>query len=400
MDFTHKLEGVEIFAAGKHNGDTYTVSDLDAMVDAFYKLDFKPPLKAGHVEDKQGMPALGWISNLRRTGEKLLADFIEMPQGVYDYIKGKRYNTVSSEVFWNLRRGDKFFSRALKAVSLLGAEIPAVAGLKSLNEMFSADAEVHVHQWSPTGDQNTTTKEHPMDVKELQGKLAAAEKALSEQSARADAAEKAAKDVADKVAKLEEAYKAKGNDGLDKALASLNASEQEEQVKSLALAKEAAEKSAKAEREAREALEKSYSATNKRLAELEEEVRKQKVGELAERCRIPAMRPYVQAFVDLASRDPGAKVYSEKQKGEADAMQVATELVEFINGTSKHLFSVVSKDTNDQKQRDADASAEVSKRAKAYALQHKVDPFEAMKAVLADDPLLAQEYRDQMQRSA
>lgn len=141
------LTDIEIFSAGLHNGDTYTIEDLDAMVSAFDELDFKPPLKSGHVKDKPGMPALGWIANLRRSGSKLLADFTDMPAAVYDAIKRKAYDNVSAEIWWDLPRAGKTFKRALKAVALLGADIPAVAGLKPLHEMFEAEtATVHYAQ--------------------------------------------------------------------------------------------------------------------------------------------------------------------------------------------------------------------------------------------------------------
>jgi hypothetical protein len=139
----HTLENVEIFVSGKHNGDVYSESDLDAMVEAFGALDFKPPLKSGHSKDKPGMPALGWVSNLRREGRKLIADFVDLPSAVYEAIKSRSFDTISAEIFWGLERAGKKFHRALKAVALLGADIPAVAGLKPLHEMFDEAAEVH-----------------------------------------------------------------------------------------------------------------------------------------------------------------------------------------------------------------------------------------------------------------
>jgi hypothetical protein len=132
-----QLKNVEIFAVGKHNGDDYSEADLDAIVDSFNALDYTPPLKFGH-NDQPGAPAAGWIENVRRQGEKLLADFVDMPKEVYDAIRNRRYNTVSCEIYWNLERMGRKFKRALKAVALLGAEIPAVANLKPLGAMFSA----------------------------------------------------------------------------------------------------------------------------------------------------------------------------------------------------------------------------------------------------------------------
>ena len=130
-----EIKDVEIFATGNHNGDTYTEADLDEMVSNYTKVGYMPPLKDGHCKDKPGMPALGWIQNVRRMGNKLVADFVDLHEKVYEAIKTRRYGTVSSEIFWNLKNNNGTFKRALKAVALLGAEIPGVADLKPLREV-------------------------------------------------------------------------------------------------------------------------------------------------------------------------------------------------------------------------------------------------------------------------
>jgi len=129
------IRGVEIFKAGTHNNDTYTERDLDDMAAAEKELDYRVALKLGHSRDEPGAPAYGWIQNLRRVGDKLLADFTDMHDSVIDAIRNRSYDRCSAEIFWGLKRGGKTFRRALKAVALLGADVPAVAGLKPLHKM-------------------------------------------------------------------------------------------------------------------------------------------------------------------------------------------------------------------------------------------------------------------------
>lgn len=136
MSELHEIRNVEIFATGLHNGDRYTISDLDEMVRAFEASDFRPPVKLGHSEEA-GRPAFGWIDNLRRVGHKLVADLTHVPTEIYRIIKRRGYDTVSAEVYWNLERGGKVFRRALKALALLGQEVPAVAGLQPLHALFA-----------------------------------------------------------------------------------------------------------------------------------------------------------------------------------------------------------------------------------------------------------------------
>lgn len=134
----YDLLGVEIFASGIHKGDEYTNKDLDKIVAAASEVGFTPPLKDGHHDDKDGLPSLGWVTNLRRIGSKLVGDFKDMPKIVYDAIKDHRYDRVSSEIYFKFRNGKKMYDKVLKAVALLGAEIPAVRELRPLREQFSS----------------------------------------------------------------------------------------------------------------------------------------------------------------------------------------------------------------------------------------------------------------------
>lgn len=135
------IKGLEIFAVGTWNGDKYSQKDLDTMVDVFDKVGFSPPLKLGHTEDQKflqtdGLPAAGWVDRIYTKGDKLLADISRIPKKIYMLLKKGAYRHVSSEVYWNLKRNDTVFSRALKAVALLGAEIPAVSGLTPIDAML------------------------------------------------------------------------------------------------------------------------------------------------------------------------------------------------------------------------------------------------------------------------
>ncbi|BCV05252.1 MAG: hypothetical protein CM15mV101_410 [uncultured marine virus] len=65
------------------------------MVENFDDVGFEPPIKLGHNEKQpelqDGQPALGYISKIYKVGSKLVADFKELPQKVYDAIKRGNY---------------------------------------------------------------------------------------------------------------------------------------------------------------------------------------------------------------------------------------------------------------------------------------------------------------------
>lgn len=140
-----KLEGVEIFATGKHRGSEVvdiTESDLQEMVNSFNELQgvggFQPILKLGHDDvqkffgARKGAPNLGFVEKLRMEGSKILADFTNIPDALFDLIKQRRFNSVSIEMFPKTEFNGKQFKNVLTAVALLGAELPAVKGLKDL----------------------------------------------------------------------------------------------------------------------------------------------------------------------------------------------------------------------------------------------------------------------------
>lgn len=139
------IEGVEIFATGKHRGSEIidiTQTDLAEMVNSFNELSqaggFQPVLKLGHDDvqkffgARRGAPNLGFVEKLRIEGSKILADFTNVPDALFDLIKSRRFNSVSIEMFPKTEFNGKQFKNVLTAVALLGAELPAVKGLKDL----------------------------------------------------------------------------------------------------------------------------------------------------------------------------------------------------------------------------------------------------------------------------
>jgi len=147
------LNGIEIFSVGKWNGDSYAVEDLDEMVRAFNEqgATFRPPLKLGHDDNqsllqRDGHPAAGWIGKLYRVGQKLIADFIDIPGKVFELIERGAYKKVSAEVYWNATVGEAKYKRLLGAVALLGADLPAVTNLSDIFKMYALTGELKTYE--------------------------------------------------------------------------------------------------------------------------------------------------------------------------------------------------------------------------------------------------------------
>src|SRR3990167_2384230 len=140
---TEDIDSQEIFSTGLWNKDQYSEGDLDGMVEAFGKVGFKPPIKLGHSETQkllkgEGLPAAGWVENLRRAGDKLVCDFKRVPKKIAELIKAGAWRKKSAEVYWDhLDEADSTkFPRVLKAVSLLGEDIPAVTNLGDILALY------------------------------------------------------------------------------------------------------------------------------------------------------------------------------------------------------------------------------------------------------------------------
>jgi hypothetical protein len=186
VETTFNLEGVEIFSEGIWNGDEYTKKDLNSMVENFDETGFQPPLKLGHNEEQpemlDGAPALGYVDKIYIDGKKLLANFVNLPKKVYEAIKRGNYKRVSSEIYWNYKSDGKSLDRVLKAVALLGSEIPAVTNLESISGLYNKNAEFKFYLEKENQDMDTENKVDIKEFKNLQEQIAKLkeEKAVTE----------------------------------------------------------------------------------------------------------------------------------------------------------------------------------------------------------------------------
>lgn len=203
---TVEIPNQEVFAAGVWNGDHYDVSDLDKMVEAYQATaeGYKPKLKLSHNHPK-GWPAVGYMENLRRVGTKLMADFKGIPKKLFESMKAGGYSNKSAEVVWNclveMKGGEKRkFPYLLKAVALLGVDMPAVDNLNGLMEAIysSEGGEARAYKSeAPEGESKSydLQEEKNMDpkIEQLTSDLAVANTKLAAAERQNGAAEEQVK---------------------------------------------------------------------------------------------------------------------------------------------------------------------------------------------------------------
>lgn len=237
---TMSVKDLPFFKAGIYNGKRFTEDDLEQIETNFKSLksQIQPPLKLGHGAQKflrnEGMPAVGWIHSVRKVGDTLFADISNIPKRIYELIKKKTYRRPSAEIYRNFKTEDgKSHGVTLAAISLLGADIPAIKSLTDIESLFkdkqlgvsmstfnialetNQDNILTVNFDSKTGEEDDTpmTEEERKVMKDIEDKLATIEKSSAsfdkEKAEFEEEREKLKKENEDLVAKnLEETKRA------------------------------------------------------------------------------------------------------------------------------------------------------------------------------------------------
>lgn len=155
------LRGVEVFSSGEHRGKVYAERDLDAMVENFRRNSsganprLRVPAVLGHDEDQvtlrgSGLPAAAWCSRLWREGDRLKADFQDVPPQVMRLLRGRAYRKVSAEVYDEPPAGLRGKGKTLRRVAFLGGDIPQIKNLEdipvpdAMSEQFDGGPPVRV----------------------------------------------------------------------------------------------------------------------------------------------------------------------------------------------------------------------------------------------------------------
>jgi len=405
-DYASNIKGIEIFSTGTHNGDVYTEVDLDEMVRAHAALDFRPAIKVGHTRDSPGAPAYGWVQNLRRVGQKLVADFTDMHDSVVDAIRRKSYDRVSSEVYFNLNRGGKKFARALKAVALLGADVPAVTGLTPLHKMeFAAAGEFE--KFAAHEDALDVSPEALYDC--LNERAAALIRQLSQEEHETM---KTAKELQDQLKTLTER--------LD-AISGANLSDKDKDAEVKKLSADIVSVTAEIklltqhDADAREELTRENKENKERIAQLEADARRRSVAEKIVTIKVPAFRSGFEAMYAYALSHAAEKikVYSKDKDGKEVAtdqtlVEIADGMVSQINSQAERLFKAYSAAGVEHREEGSDhpnedAGVELDRKAKEYITKHpelKGDYLAAVQAVQSAEPELSRRYSEQASERA
>ena len=191
-------DGIEIFRPGRHIDDqgvahNFSDSDVDGMAASYNPALREAPLTVGHPKDN--LPAYGWVKAVARNADGVLAitphnvepQFAEM-------VAAKRFPKRSACFYPpqapNNPTPGKWY---LRHVAFLGAQPPAIAGLKDIQ--FSEDDAGGAVSFSESAEPSTPQESLSMteaEIKAMQEQLAVEKKAREEAEAKAVAESKRA----------------------------------------------------------------------------------------------------------------------------------------------------------------------------------------------------------------
>lgn len=347
-----EIHGVEVFSTGEWNGDKYTKEDLLEMVKAFNEnsVGARPHLKLGHDDNQEllqrdGYPAAGWVERLYIKGEKLVADFSGIPEKIYKLIERQAYRKVSSEIFFNIKIGDKVYKRMLAAVALLGADNPGVMNLNDILSLYKKYQGKYDKKLSfesnvvliSSARAKPNTGEENMDKTENEIKL---EFSLQQKEADLEATK----------TKLEETEKAQA--------------QKDQEINELK------EYRLKAEKEKAELLEAAEKA----------KVEKFTTELVSEKLCTPAMKTLVSELLG-----PEKKEYSLKEKDQVKKYskeELVKEILKLFKAASDVNFEENSSAGDDGSK---DLQTELHEKAEKYKDEHKVTYSQALKIVMREN---------------
>lgn len=200
--------GIEIFRAGRHIDDagrahSFSEADLAAMATVYDPALREAPLTVGHPE--HNLPAYGWVKGLRATASVLLMDAHQVEPQFAEMTQAGRFKKRSASFYPpNSPHNPKPGQWYLRHVAFLGAQPPAVAGLKDIQ--FSDGDGGDVVNFSETV---TTQEQDDMKtIEQLQAELDAEKAARLKADADAAEANKKAEAAITQAASFAETAKA------------------------------------------------------------------------------------------------------------------------------------------------------------------------------------------------
>ena len=151
----------EVFKAGNYPQGKFTKEEVQELAKNYDPSFCEAPITLDH---EQKGPAYGWVDKLKEEDGLLKATFKNLSPELKEYVSKGKYKKISVEIYRELE-GKKPY---LKAVSFLGASIPQVKGMESV-EFKEGESDVYEFSIETEDDNIETFSEE--DVEELKNTI-------------------------------------------------------------------------------------------------------------------------------------------------------------------------------------------------------------------------------------
>ncbi|MBF0415603.1 MAG: peptidase [Magnetococcales bacterium] len=222
MNAPENTLSIQIFRPGRHtamNGKTldFSLADLERIAKAYDPGQHEAPVVIGHPETDD--PAYGWVNGVSVQDGCLEASLSQMNPDFVEAVREGRYKKISASFYPPGANGNpKPDSWYLRHVGFLGAQPPAVKGLRSVQFSDDADGvmivefnEINPSEGIPMSEPNGGVQP-PIQASmqpQLDAALLAREAALKSQEAQFAEQSKALQTKEEQLAQREKALKAK-----------------------------------------------------------------------------------------------------------------------------------------------------------------------------------------------
>lgn len=206
-------DGTEIFRSGTHiddSGASHSFSDADLrdIAAGYDPTRREAPLTVGHPEGDK--PAYGFVRSLVVAGDRLAMNTADVEPQFAEMVRSRRFPKRSASFYPPTHPSNPTPGKwYLRHVAFLGAQPPAVAGLRDIAEF--ADDSDGVINFSEAQEQRQTTRQEPnmeKTAQQLQAELDAANQKIAEETDRANKAEATATESTGKLTQFAEAQRA------------------------------------------------------------------------------------------------------------------------------------------------------------------------------------------------
>lgn len=154
----------EVFKAGEYPQGKFTAEQIAELAKNYDPEFSEAPITLDH---EQSGPAYGWVKSLKAEGETLKASFKDIAEDLKNFVNEGKYRKISVEIYRNLEGKSPY----LKAVSFLGASIPQVKGMQTV-EFKEGESDIYTFEAIVEEDDDKEIQELKKQIQDLEAKVA------------------------------------------------------------------------------------------------------------------------------------------------------------------------------------------------------------------------------------